>query len=92
MSKDKTAGAEFRQLVGVDFDEFTRRAPIKLLLELGRYADPVDTTVWQFTDESHSLFEQQRAKLVRAVRRAWQLGGAEQRRQMTELVRSFPRK
>jgi hypothetical protein len=44
MSKreNKTAAAEFRELVGVDFDEFTRQAPVKLLLAIGKYAEPTE--------------------------------------------------
>ena len=72
-----------------DFDEFTRRAPIKLLLTIGKYATPTDTTVLQFADETHPLFQQQRAKLERAVRHAWQIGGAEYRRQIAEVVRQY---
>jgi hypothetical protein len=76
MSKqeNRAAAAEFRELAGVDFDEFTRRAPIKLLLAIARYAEPIDTTVLQFADENHPLFQQQRARLERAVRHAWQVG------------------
>ncbi len=73
MSKreNRAAAAEFRELAGVDFDEFTRRAPIKMLLAIARYAEPIDTTVLQFADENHPLFQQQRARLERAVRHAW---------------------
>jgi hypothetical protein len=35
--------------------------------------------------ENHPLFQQQRAKLERAVHHAWQVGGAEQRRKIVEL-------
>ena len=47
MSKreNKAAAAEFRELAGMDFDEFTRQAPVKLLLALARLAEPVDITV-----------------------------------------------
>jgi hypothetical protein len=91
MSKreNRAAAAEFRELAGVDFDEFTRRAPLKLLLAISRYAAPTDTAVLQFTDETHPLFQQQRARLERAVRHAWQIGGAEYRRQMAEVVRQY---
>jgi hypothetical protein len=91
MSKreNKAAAAEFRELVGMDFDEFTRQAPVKLLLEIGRYAEPIDTTVLQFADETHPLFQQQRARLERAMRHAWQVGGAAQRREIVELVRRY---
>jgi hypothetical protein len=67
MSKreNKAAAAEFRELVGVDFDEFTRQAPVKVLLGLATIADPVDITVLQFADETHPLFQQQREKLLR---------------------------
>ena len=87
MSKreNRAAVAEFRELAGADFDEFTRRAPIKLLLTLGRYATSTDTAVLQFADETHPLFQQQRARLERAVHRAWQVGGAEHRRQILEV-------
>ena len=37
---NKAAAAEFRQPVGVDFDEFIRQAPIKLLLALAKFAEP----------------------------------------------------
>jgi hypothetical protein len=91
MSKreNRAAAAEFRELAGVDFDEFTRRAPIKLLLAISRYAAPTETTVLQFADETHPLFQQQRARLERAVRHVWQIGGAEYRRQIAEVVRHY---
>jgi len=91
MSKreNKAAAAEFRELVGVDFDQFTRQASVRLLLAIGKYAEPIDTAVLQFADENHPLFQQQRARLERAVRHAWQLGGAEHRRQIVEVVRRY---
>jgi hypothetical protein len=91
MSKreNRAAAAEFRELAGVDFDEFTRRAPLKLLLAISRYAAPTDTAVLQFADETHPLFQQQRARLERAVRHAWQIGGSEYRRQIAEVVRQY---
>src|SRR2546428_11889733 len=58
--ENRAAAAECRELAGVDFDEFTRRAPIKLLLAISRYAAPTDTAVLQFADETHPLFQQQR--------------------------------
>jgi len=87
---NKAAAAEFRQLIGADFEEFIRQAPVKLLLALSRFAKPGDVTVLQFADESHPLFEQQRGRLVRALRYAWQrkdLETAARRRQITEVVR-----
>ncbi len=91
MSKreNRAAAAEFREMAGVDFDEFTRQAPVRSLLAIARYAEPIDTTVLQFADETHPLFQQQRARLQRAVRHAWQLGGAEHRREITEVVRHY---
>lgn len=89
---NKLAAAEFRDLVGLDFDEFTRRAPAKLLVALSKYAEPVDITVLQFADETHPLFQQQRERLLRALRYAWQrkdAGTAERRRMMTEMVRRY---
>lgn len=67
MSKrdNKAAAAESRELVGMEFDEFTRRAPVKLLLALAKFAEPVDVTVLQFANESHALFQQQRERLAR---------------------------
>ena len=87
---NKAAAAEFRELVAMDFDEFTRRARVKLLLALVKFAEPIDVTVLQFADGSHPLFQQQRERLVRALRYAWQrkaLDTAERRRQITEVVR-----
>jgi hypothetical protein len=87
---NKAAAAEFRQLVGVDFDEFTRQAPVKLLVTLSTFAEPVDITVLQFADERHPLFQQQRERLAHAVRAAWQRKDpetAERRRQITEATR-----
>jgi hypothetical protein len=70
---NKAAAAEFRELVAMVFDEFTRRARVKLLLALAKFAEPIDVTVLQFADESHPLFQQQqRERLVRALRYAWQ--------------------
>ncbi|MBV8357546.1 MAG: hypothetical protein JO189_06360 [Deltaproteobacteria bacterium] len=90
--ENKAAAAEFRELVGMDFDQFTRQAPVKLLLALARFADPVDITVLQFADQTHSLFEQQPEKLLRALRSAWQRKDPETatcRRQMVEVVRGY---
>ena len=87
---NKAAAVEFRELVAMDFDEFTRRARVKLLLGLVKFAEPIDVTVLQFADESHPLFQQQRERLVRALRYAWQRKApdtAERRRQITEVVR-----
>jgi hypothetical protein len=58
-------------------------------LAIGKYAEPTDTAVLQFADENHPLFQQQRARLERAVRQAWQRGGAEHRRQIAEVVRQY---
>jgi len=88
--ENKAAAAEFRELVGMDFDQFTRQAPVKVLLALARFAEPVDITVLQFAGETHSLFEQQRERLLHALRSAWQrkdLETAARRRQMAEVVR-----
>ena len=76
---NKASAAEFRELVGMYCDEFTRWARVKLLLILV-----------QFADESHSLFQPWRTRLVRALRYAWQRKApdmAERRRQITEVVR-----
>ena len=62
--ENKTAAAEFRELFGIEFDEFTRQARVKLLLALARFAEPVDITVLQFADEHHPLYERQRERLV----------------------------
>ena len=89
---NKAAAAEFRQLVGVDFEEFIGQAPIKLLLALSRFAEPGDITVLQFADENHPLFEQQRGRLVRALRYAWQRKDPEtaaRRPQIAEIVREY---
>jgi hypothetical protein len=83
----RAAAAEFRE-VGVD-SRNPPTAPINLLLILGQFAELVDITVRQFVDESHALFEQQCARLQRAIRQAGQFGGAEQCRQMTEMVRRY---
>jgi hypothetical protein len=63
---NKAAAAEFRELVGVDFDEFTRQVPTKLLLALAKFTEPIDLTVLQFADESH--LHQQRDRLMRVPR------------------------
>ncbi len=86
---NKAAAAEFRELFGVEFDEFTRQAPVKLLVALSRFAEPVDITVLRLAGKSHPLFQQQRDRLVRALRAAWQRKDpqtAERRRLMTEAV------
>ena len=64
--------ANFREQVGTGFDQFTRQAPVKALLALAKFAEPVNIAVLQFADESCPLFRQ-RAKLVRALWRAWPL-------------------
>jgi len=90
--ENKAAAAEFRELTEMDFDEFTRQAPVKVLLALARFADPVDVTVLQFADQTHPLFQQQREKLLRALRSAWQRKDPEtaaRRRQMAEVVRHY---
>jgi hypothetical protein len=94
MSKreNKAAAAEFRELAGMDFDQFTRQAPVKVLLALAKFAGPVDITVLQFANETHPLFEQQREKLLHALRSAWQRKDPEtapRRRQMAEVVRRY---
>ena len=94
MSKreNKAAAAEFRELAGMDFDQFTRQAAVKVLLALAKFADPLDITVLQFANETHPLFEQQREKLLRALRSAWQRKDPEtatRRRQMAEVVRRY---
>ena len=35
---NKAAAAEFSELFGIDFDEFTRQAPVKILLALAKFA------------------------------------------------------
>ena len=90
--ENKAAAAEFRELAGMDFDQFTRQAPVKLLLALAKFAGPVDITVLQFAGETHPLFQQQREKLLHALRSAWQRkdpGTAPRRRQMAEVVRRY---
>ena len=89
---NKAAAAEFRELAGGDFEQFTRQAPVKLLLALSRFAEPTDLTVLQFADETHPQFQPQRERLVRALRYAWQRKGpdlAARRREMTEVVRLY---
>ena len=91
--ENKAAAGEFRQLVGVNFEEFTRRAPVKLLLALSKFAEPVNIAMLQYADEKHPLFQQQRERRVRAVRHAWQRRGPDtsaRRQQITEVVRQFP--
>ena len=70
--ENKAAAAEFRELVGMNFDEFTRRAWVKLLLALVKSAEPIDVTALQFADESHPLFQQWHERLVRDLHYAWQ--------------------
>jgi hypothetical protein len=85
---NKAAAAEFRELVGVDFKEFTRQAPVKVLIALAKSTEPVDITVLPFADKNHALFQQQRERLARAVRYAWQRKDAEtatRRRQIIEV-------
>ena len=87
---NKAAAAEFRELLGIEFDECTRQAPVKLLLALATFAEPVDITVLQFANEKHPLFQQQPEKLAHALRYDWQRKDADtpgRRRQMTEIVR-----
>jgi hypothetical protein len=89
---NKAAAAGFRQLVGADFEEFLGQAPVKLLLALSMFAEQCDITVLQFADEGHPLFEQQRGRLVRALRYAWQRKDPEtaaRRRQIAEVVRQY---
>jgi hypothetical protein len=89
---NKRAAADFRELFGIDFDEFTRQAGVGLLLALAQFAEPVDVTVLRFADESHPRFQQQRDNLTRVLRAAWQRKDdktAERRCQMTEVVRDF---
>ena len=40
--ENKAAAGEFRELVRMDFDEFTRQAPIRFLLGLEKFAEPID--------------------------------------------------
>jgi hypothetical protein len=90
--ENKAAAAEFREAVGVDFEEFIRQASVKLLLALSMFAEPGDITVLQFANESHPLFEQQRGRLVRTLRYAWPRKDPEtaaRRRQIIEVVRRY---
>ncbi len=90
--ENKAAAGEFRQLVGVDFEEFTRRASVKLLLAISKFAEPINMAVLQFADDKYPLFQQQRERLVRAIRHAWQRKGPDtsaRRQQITEVVRQF---
>jgi hypothetical protein len=50
-----------------------RRRP-KLLVWLTKFGEPVDSTLLQFADEHHPLYQQQRERLERALRNAWQRG------------------
>lgn len=88
---NKAAAAEFRELVGMEFDEFTRQAPVKVLVALSKFAESVDITVLRLAGESHPLFQQERERLVRALRAARQRKDAhtERRRQMTQIVRNY---
>lgn len=89
---NKAAAAEFRQFVRMEFDDFTRQAPAKLLAALSKFAEPVDITVLRLADENHPLFQQQQERLARALRAAWQRKDpktAERRRLMTETVRDY---
>jgi hypothetical protein len=36
------ATVQFRELAGGDFEQFTRHAPVKLLLALSRFTEPAD--------------------------------------------------
>lgn len=65
---NKAAAAAFRELAEVEFEQFTRQAPVKLLLALSRFAEPVDLTVLQFADEgSKARFSQlQSVRIARA--------------------------
>jgi hypothetical protein len=86
---NKAAAAEFRELVGLDFKEFSRLAPVRLLPKLGRHAAPIDIAALWFAGEHHPLFHQQRARLERAVQHAWQVGGPEYRRQVGDVVKRW---
>jgi hypothetical protein len=90
--ENKAAVGEFRQLVGVNFEEFTRPASVKLLLALSKFAEPINMAVLQFADDKYPLFQQQRERLVRALRHAWQRKGPDtsaRRQQITKVVRQF---
>ena len=92
MSKrdNKATAAEFRQLAGMDFEEFTRQAPARALVALAHLPEPVDITVLRLADERHPLFQQQRERLAHALRATWHRKDpqmAERRRQITEVVK-----
>lgn len=57
---NKAAAAEFREFVGMEFDEFTRKASAKQLLALAKFVEPMDVTVLQFADYTHRLFQRER--------------------------------
>jgi hypothetical protein len=89
--ENKAAAGEFRQLVGVDFEEFTRRASVKLLLALSKFAEPINMAVLQFADEKYPLFSSsarnscvQYATLGNVRDRT-----SARRQQITEVVRQF---
>ena len=63
-----------------------------VLLALAKFAEPVDIAVLQFSDESHPAFQQERERLARALRHAWQRNEPEtaaRRRQKPEAVRRY---
>jgi hypothetical protein len=89
--ENKAAAGEFRQLVGIDFEEFTRRTSVKLLLALSKFAEPINMAVLQFADEKYPLFQQQRERLLRTCTTLGNVGDrtSARRQQITEVVRQF---
>jgi hypothetical protein len=69
MSKreNRAVAAGCRELAGVDFDEFTRRAPITLLLTLGRYATPTKAGVPHGALQPGALLLEQRMGFIREL-------------------------
>lgn len=77
---------EFRNMVGMDFNDFTRPAPVTALLAIGKRIASTDFAVRFYYNKQHPDFHTNREALEKAVRRAWAQGAFEHRRQVIELV------
>lgn len=77
---------EFREKTGDDFNDFSKKVPVAVLLAIGRRIASTDYAVRFYDNKQHPKFHTNREALEKAVRRAWSLGAFEHRGQVIELV------
>ena len=77
---------QFKEIIGVTFDVFSKTTSIKLLLRLGEKVCGCDYAIQFFDNKKHPLFYRKEEKVRSAVRHAWALGAFEHRDRILESV------